>query len=77
MRWTTDMYHVHCDVSITRRKKYHLIMDDHDQVAFRARDFSEIIGWLYENSEFGYLLYTPERRYYVSFRRDPVENGDN
>jgi hypothetical protein len=39
-------YSVWLDVSITRRKSYHLVVDHTDTVVFRAMRFSQIVAWL-------------------------------
>ena len=44
----TERYTIFPDAEITRRKRYHLVQNSKNEIVWRARLFTEIIEWLYE-----------------------------
>lgn len=49
---------VWCDVSMTRRKHFHIIMDASEQVVFRDRLFGPVLEWLRDQGITRYMLCT-------------------
>ena len=50
------MYTIHCDISITRRKRYLLVSSPEKQIVFRAKYMHQIIDWMDAEEQSEYLL---------------------
>lgn len=57
---------LHTDVRMTRRKRYHFIIDATGEIVWSARLFEEALDWLHHNDVEEFLVKTQDRSYRVS-----------
>ena len=63
------MLHITADVSITRRKRYHMIENEKGEILFRAKLWSQILDWLDSENIEVYTVVTERASWLCSGQR--------
>lgn len=63
------------DVSITRRKRYHLVADAEHQIVFRSMLLAECLQYLEDADIHTWRLMTPEKTFGISRQWCEVKEG--
>lgn len=73
------MYRLYCDQQITRRKRYHCILNEHDEIVYAADTIAHALMWLYDRNIDFVRIMGERRAWRIAFAldRDPRKvNGD-
>lgn len=67
---------VYCDVTVSRRKRHHMICTAKGAVLFRSRWFADILDWLADEGVSRYLITTEGRAYTATLGRAEGQSGE-
>jgi hypothetical protein len=69
-------YEIHLDEILSRRKRFHMIVDCEGGCVYRSKYVHDILEWLADHGQFSYLIRGAGLAWYCNMQRDRQDEGD-